>query len=78
MKKYLPYVPGILVIIIVYVLSFGQTYIMNGWIEESKEIVAKQDNTALREYYEGIHLCRVGYEGITQAEIKRIKLLLQN
>lgn len=47
------------------------------WDREFEKIVLKPDNDALREYYEGIHLCRVGYEGVTQAEIKRIKLLLQ-
>ena len=48
------------------------------WDHEFEKIVLKQDNTALREYYEGIHLCRVGYEKVTQPEIKQLKILLQN
>ena len=47
------------------------------WNHEFEKIVLKPDNSALREYYEGIHLCRVGYEKVIQTEIKRIKLLLQ-
>ena len=31
MKKYLPYIPGILVLIFVTVLSIGRTYMVNGF-----------------------------------------------
>ena len=48
------------------------------WDHEFEKIVLKPDNSALREYYEGIHLCRVGYEKVTQPEIKQLKILLQN
>lgn len=95
MKKYLPYIPGILIIILVLAFTICQPKINPDWIRtdypyigclkfdeidfdrEFEKIVLKPDNSALREYYEGIHLCRVGYEGVTQVEIKRIKLLLQ-
>ena len=31
MKKYLPYIPGTLILIIVITLSFGRTYMVNGF-----------------------------------------------
>ena len=95
MRKYLPYVPGILILVIVLAFTFCQPK-MNpewlgteypyigclkineiGWDHEFEKIVLKPDNSALREYYEGIHLCRVGYEKVSQEEIEKIKFLLQ-
>ena len=92
MNKYLPYVPGIVIIALVLAFTFCQPKMPPEWLNERgglkfgeidfdrefEKIVLKPDNSALREYYEGIHLCRVGYEGVTQAEIKQIKILLQN
>lgn len=81
MKKYLPYAPGIVVIVFVAAFTFCQGKMNPEWLEteyrEFEKIVLKPDNFALREYYDGIHLCRVGYEKITQSEIEKIKFLLQ-
>ena len=44
---------------------------------QENELLNAESNSSFQNYYEGIHLCRVGYEKVTQTEINKIKLLLQ-
>ena len=101
MRKYLPYVPGILtrlcyvllkkwkeinkkaLILFLSLLFLWIFFVPIGlagmyFLCAIKEWKAEwKERKIAVNYYNGIHLCRVGYEGVTQAEIKRIKLLLQ-
>lgn len=61
-------------------MSIVRTYKVDGFynLNEGLAKINSDRKAELSIYYEGIHLCRVGYENVTQMEIKEIKYIIEN